>query len=428
MKVDVLLGLQWGDEGKGKIVDVLASRYDIIARFQGGPNAGHTIEFDGLKFVLHTIPSGIFAASRLNIVGNGVVIDPYIFSKEVAQLRSKNINPHHNLLISKKAHLILPTHRLLDAVYENTMGENRIGSTLKGIGPAYTDKTARQGIRVGEIHKDDFSSQYRILKEKHHRIIDSYNAGVANIKIDGLDFDSYEKQWLDAIELLKTYHQIDSEHFINSSLRTGKRILAEGAQGTLLDIEFGAYPFVTSSNTIAAGVCSGLGIAPSKVGRVYGTFKAYCTRVGSGPFPTELHDEAGALMRDRGHEYGSTTGRPRRCGWLDLTALKYAIMLNGVTDLVMTKGDVLDAFEQIQVATHYKLNDETIDHLPFEADQVKPLYESIKGWKQSLEEITSQDEFPAAFADYISFIQTHTQTPVNIVSVGPDRRQTIVLL
>ena len=428
MKVDVLLGLQWGDEGKGKIVDVLASRYDIIARFQGGPNAGHTIEFDGLKFVLHTIPSGIFDASRLNIIGNGVVIDPYIFSKEVAQLRSKNINPHHNLLISKKSHLILPTHRLLDAVYENTMGENRIGSTLKGIGPTYTDKTARQGIRVGEIHKDDFSSQYRILKEKHHRIIDSYNAGVANIKIDCLDFDSYEKQWLDAIELLKTYHQTDSEHFINSSLRAGKRILAEGAQGTLLDIEFGAYPFVTSSNTIAAGVCSGLGIAPSKVGRVYGIFKAYCTRVGSGPFPTELHDEAGTLMRDRGHEYGSTTGRPRRCGWLDLTALYYAIMLNGVTDLVMTKGDVLDAFQEIQVATHYKLNGETIDHVPFEADEVKPVYETIKGWNQSLEEMTSQDEFPAAFADYISFIQTHTQTPVNIVSVGPDRRQTIVLL
>ena len=427
MKVDVLLGLQWGDEGKGKIVDVLASRYDIIARFQGGPNAGHTIEFDGLKFVLHTIPSGIFDASRLNIIGNGVVIDPYIFSKEVAQLRSKNINPHHNLLISKKAHLILPTHRLLDAVYENTMGENRIGSTLKGIGPTYTDKTARQGIRVGEIHKDDFSSQYRILKEKHQRIIDSYNADVANIKIDGLDFDSYEKQWLDAIELLKTYHQTDSEHFINSSLRAGKRILAEGAQGTLLDIEFGAYPFVTSSNTIAAGVCSGLGIAPSKVGRVYGTFKAYCTRVGSGPFPTELHDEAGTLMRDRGHEYGSTTGRPRRCGWLDLTALNYAIMLNGVTDLVMTKGDVLDAFEEMQVATHYKLNDETIDHMPFEADEVKPVYETIKGWNQSLEEMTSQDEFPAAFADYISFIQTHTQTPVSIVSVGPDRRQTITI-
>lgn len=427
MKVDVLLGLQWGDEGKGKIVDVLAPRYDIIARFQGGPNAGHTIEFDGLKFVLHTIPSGIFDASRLNIIGNGVVIDPYIFSKEVTQLRGKNINPHHNLLISKKSHLILPTHRLLDAVYENTMGENRIGSTLKGIGPTYTDKTARQGIRAGEIHKDDFSRQYRILKEKHQRIIDSYNADVANIKIDGLDFDSYEKQWLDAVELLKTFHQTDSEHFINSSLRAGKRILAEGAQGTLLDIEFGAYPFVTSSNTTAAGVCSGLGIAPSKVGRVYGIFKAYCTRVGSGPFPTELHDEAGKLMRDRGHEYGSTTGRPRRCGWLDLTALNYAIMLNGVTDLVMTKGDVLDAFEEMQVATHYKLNDETIDHMPFEADEVKPVYETIRGWNQSLEEMTSQDEFPAAFADYISFIQTHTQTPVSIVSVGPDRRQTITI-
>ncbi|HZK08776.1 MAG TPA: adenylosuccinate synthase [Bacteroidales bacterium] len=425
MKVDVLLGLQWGDEGKGKIVDVLAPRYDIIARFQGGPNAGHTIIFDGLKFVLHTIPSGIFDESKLNIIGNGVVIDPYIFSKEVEQLRSKNINPHHNLLISKKSHLILPTHRLLDAVYEKAMGKNRIGSTLKGIGPTYTDKTARQGIRVGEIHKDDFSSQYRLLKEKHQRIIDSYNADIADIKIDGLEFDSYEKQWLEAIELLKTYHQTDSEHFINSSLRSGKRILAEGAQGTLLDIEFGAYPFVTSSNTIAAGVCSGLGIAPSKVGRVYGTFKAYCTRVGSGPFPTELHDEAGALMRDRGHEFGSTTGRPRRCGWLDLTALKYSIMLNGITDLVITKGDVLDVFDELKIGMHYKLNGETIDHVPFEFHEVTPVYETIKGWNQSLENITSQNEFPAAFADYISFIQTHTQTPISIVSVGPDRRQTI---
>jgi adenylosuccinate synthase len=427
MKVDVLLGLQWGDEGKGKIVDVLAPRYDIIARFQGGPNAGHTIEFDGLKFVLHTIPSGIFDESRLNVIGNGVIIDPYIFSKEVAQLRSKNINPHHNLLISKKSHLILPTHRLLDAVYENSMGNNRIGSTLKGIGPAYTDKTARQGIRTGEIHKTDFNNQYRLLKEKHQRIIDSYNADIANIKIDGHDFGSYEKLWLEAIELLKTFHQIDSEHFINNSLHAGKRILAEGAQGTLLDVEFGAYPFVTSSSTIAAGVCSGLGIAPSKVGRVYGIFKAYCTRVGSGPFPTELHNEEGMMMRDRGHEYGSTTGRPRRCGWLDLTALNYAIMLNGVTDLVMTKGDVLDTFDELKVGMHYNLNGETIDYVPFEANDVMPEYDTVKGWNRSLEKVTSQDDFPAAFADYIGFIQARTQTPVSIVSVGPDRKQTIVL-
>ncbi|NCA86042.1 MAG: adenylosuccinate synthase [Clostridia bacterium] len=427
MKVDVLLGLQWGDEGKGKIVDVLAPQYDIIARFQGGPNAGHTIEFDGLKFVLHTIPSGIFDQSRQNIIGNGVIIDPYVFSKEVAQLRSKNINPQHNLLISKKAHLILPSHRLLDAVYEEAMGKNRIGSTLKGIGPAYTDKTARQGIRVGEIHKSDFNAHYQSLKEKHQRIIDSYHAEVANIKIDGLDIESYEAQWLEAVELLKTYHQTDSEHFINSSLRAGKRILAEGAQGTLLDIEFGAYPFVTSSNTIAAGVCSGLGIAPSKVGRVYGIFKAYCTRVGSGPFPTELHDKEGLLMRDRGNEYGSTTGRPRRCGWLDLTALKYAIMLNGVTDLVMTKGDVLDAFDELKVAMRYKLNDEIIDHVPFEADQVVPVYETVKGWNQPLDKVTSPEKFPEAFANYIGFIESQTQTPISIISVGPDRRQTITL-
>ncbi len=427
MKVDVLLGLQWGDEGKGKIVDVLAPQYDIIARFQGGPNAGHTIEFDGLKFVLHTIPSGIFDESRQNIIGNGVIIDPYIFSKEVAQLRSKNIDPHKNLFISKKAHLILPTHRLLDAVYENSMGNLRIGSTLKGIGPTYTDKTARQGIRVGEIQKSDFRERYRLLKENHQRIIRSYDADVSGIKIDGFDFESYEEQWLEAVELLKTYHQIDSEHYINDSLRAGKRILAEGAQGTLLDIEFGAYPFVTSSSTIAAGVCSGLGIAPAKVGRVYGIFKAYCTRVGSGPFPTELHDETGMLMRDRGHEYGSTTGRPRRCGWLDLPALKYAIMLNGITDLVMTKGDVLDTFNELKVGMHYKLNGELIDRMPFEADEVEPVYEAIKGWNQSLEQVTSPDKFPAAFADYIGFVEAHTQTPVTIVSVGPDRRQTIVL-
>jgi len=426
MKVDVLLGLQWGDEGKGKIVDVLSPDYDIIARFQGGPNAGHTIEFGGMKFILHTIPSGIFDSKKQNVIGNGVIIDPYVFRKEVEQLRSNDIDPTVNLLISRKSHLILPTHRMLDAVYEKNKGKLKIGSTLKGIGPTYTDKIARHGIRIGEIGKAEFMKKYLALKENHQRIIDSFGYDTSTILIDGLAFAEYETQWFDAIETLKTFKQIDSEHFINTSLNEGKKILAEGAQGTLLDIDFGSYPFVTSSNTICAGVCSGLGIAPSKVGKVFGVFKAYCTRVGSGPFPTELFDANGTLMRDEGHEYGSTTGRPRRCGWLDLVALKYAIMLNGVTDLVMTKGDVLSHFETIKVATQYKYNGTLIDHIPYDDSEVEPDYFNMAGWNDNIEKINTQVEFPEAFDNYIKFVEKETKTPVSIVSVGPDRKQTIL--
>jgi len=426
MKVDVLLGLQWGDEGKGKIVDVLSPDYDIIARFQGGPNAGHTIEFGGLKFILHTIPSGIFDSKKQNVIGNGVIIDPYVFKKEVLQLRANNIDPFENLLISKKAHLILPTHRMLDAVYEKNKGKLKIGSTLKGIGPTYTDKVARHGIRIGEIARSEFMKKYVALKENHQRIIDSFGYDTSTILIDGLPFAEYETQWFEAIETLKVFKQIDSEHFINQSLSEGKRILAEGAQGTLLDIDFGSYPFVTSSNTICAGVCSGLGIAPSKVGKVFGVFKAYCTRVGSGPFPSELFDDDGALMRDEGHEYGSTTGRPRRCGWLDLVALKYAVMINGVTDLVMTKGDVLSHFKTIKIATQYKYDGNLIDHIPYDDSEVEPSYCNMPGWNDNIEEISTMSEFPEAFSNYIKYIESETKTPITIVSVGPDRKQTVV--
>jgi len=426
MKVDVLLGLQWGDEGKGKIVDVLSPGYDIIARFQGGPNAGHTIEFGGLKFILHTIPSGIFNSKKQNVIGNGVIIDPYIFRKEVMQLRSNNIDPVINLLISKKSHLILPTHRMLDAVYEKNKGKLKIGSTLKGIGPTYTDKVARHGIRIGEIARPEFMKKYVALKENHQRIIDSYGYDTSIILIDGLAFTDYETQWFEAIETLKEFRQTDSEHFINQSLNEGKKILAEGAQGTLLDIDFGSYPFVTSSNTICAGVCSGLGIAPSRIGKVFGVFKAYCTRVGSGPFPTELFDADGNLMRDEGHEYGSTTGRPRRCGWLDLVALKYAVMINGVTDLVMTKGDVLSHFETIKIASHYKYKGNLIEHIPYDDSELEPHYLDMPGWNDNIEKISTPAEFPEALNKYIDFIEKETKTKVSIVSVGPDRKQTIV--
>ncbi len=425
MKVDVLLGLQWGDEGKGKIVDVLTPEYDIIARFQGGPNAGHTIEFDGLKFVLHTIPSGIFNSNKQNLIGNGVIIDPYVFSKEVKQLNFKNIDPRKNLVISRKSHLILPSHRMLDAVYEKSKGKFKIGSTLKGIGPTYTDKVARQGLRMGEIFNNDFDSKYAELKAKHQQIINSYNYDPGEFKIDGLSFDDYEKEWIAAIEVIKDFEQVDSENYINESLKQGKSVLAEGAQGTLLDIDFGSYPFVTSSNTICAGVCSGLGIAPSKVGKVYGIFKAYCTRVGSGPFPSELFDDDGKLMRDEGNEYGSTTGRPRRCGWLDLVALNYSIMLNGVTDLVMTKGDVLAGFEKIKISTSYKLKEQLIDYIPFEDDKVKAVYEELPGWNTPLDGITGIGGFPEHLNHYIDFIEKFTKTHISILSIGPDRKQTI---
>jgi adenylosuccinate synthase len=426
MKIDVLLGLQWGDEGKGKIVDVLSPDYDIIARFQGGPNAGHTIEFDGKKFVLHTIPSGIFDQQKVNVIGNGVIIDPFVLNKEIDQLKAENINPLDNLLISKKAHLILPSHRMLDAVYEASKGKLKIGSTLKGIGPTYTDKVARLGIRIGDIKNIDFKRKYNELKEKHFRIINTYPYNSAEFKIDGFSFDEYEQKWFEALEVVGMIKQIDSEHFINQSLKQGKSILAEGAQGTLLDIDFGSYPFVTSSNTVCAGVCSGLGVAPSKVGKVFGIFKAYCTRVGSGPFPTELEDADGQLMRDEGHEYGSTTGRPRRCGWLDLVALKYAVMLNGVTDLVMTKGDVLGHFKTLNISTEYQLNGKTIDYIPFEDQLARPVYKNVPGWNCAVDKMNREDELPDALKDYIKFVEAETGVPISIVSLGPDRTQTII--
>jgi len=426
MKVDVLLGLQWGDEGKGKVVDVLAPSYDIIARFQGGPNAGHTIEFDGLKFILHTIPSGIFNPDKTNIIGNGVIIDPFVFSKEIRQLESKNINPRKNLLISKKAHLILPSHRLLDAYYEKSKGNSKIGSTLKGIGPAYTDKIARLGIRVGDTLNSGFKEKYSHLKNEHERIFRIYNYNPSEFMIDGLNFEDYQAQWMEAIEILKSFELIDSEIYVNRALQSGKTILAEGAQGSLLDVDFGSYPFVTSSNTVTAGVCSGLGIAPSKVGKVFGVFKAYCTRVGSGPFPTELFDETGTRMRDEGHEYGSTTGRPRRCGWLDLAALNYAIMINGVTNLVMTKGDVLNHFQNLNISMSYKAKGRLIDYIPFEAMELEPVYETLTGWNASLEGIADANNLPENFKQYLSFIEQQTGVDISIVSTGPDRRQTII--
>lgn len=425
MKVDVILGLQWGDEGKGKIVDVLTPSYDVIARFQGGPNAGHTIEFNNQKFVLHTIPSGIFHPEKINLVGNGVIIDPFIFNKEVKQLEKTGINPHSNLLISKKAHLILPSHRLLDAVYESSKGDKKIGSTLKGIGPTYTDKIARLGIRVGNITLPDFHEKYLALKEKHLQIVKSYQVDCSSLKFDGFTFEEYESQWLEAVELLKKFRAVDSEVFVNQQLSTGKKVLAEGAQGTLLDIDFGSYPFVTSSNTVCAGVCSGLGIAPSKVGKVFGVFKAYCTRVGSGPFPTELFDETGETLRTEGHEFGATTGRPRRCGWLDLIALKHSVMLNGVTDLVMTKSDVLGIFSELKVSTQYLLNGEEVDFVPFDCENLQPVYKTIDGWNIPLTGISKAEDFPPQLTDYIYFIESFTGVTISIVSTGPDRLQTV---
>jgi len=425
MKVDVILGLQWGDEGKGKIVDVLSPGYDVIARFQGGPNAGHTIEFDGKKFILHTIPSGIFNPEKINIIGNGVIIDPFVFLKEIMTLKAENVHPEKNLLISKKAHLILPTHRLLDAVYEADKGKAKIGSTLKGIGPTYTDKVARLGLRIGDINAPDFNQKYESLKHNHFKIIQAFNFDYHEFKIEGMDFVEYEKKWLDAVEKLKSFKQIDSEIFINKCLNENKSVLAEGAQGSLLDIDFGSYPFVTSSNTICAGVCSGLGIAPSKVGRVFGVFKAYCTRVGSGPFPTELDDEAGNKMRETGHEFGSTTGRPRRCGWLDITALNYSVMLNGVTELVMMKADVLNAFENLKVSMNYRFNDTIIDYIPFEDNEVGPVYKSVKGWNCEIDKVNEEEDFPQELNDYIRLIESETGVRISVVSLGPDRLQTI---
>jgi len=429
MKVDVLLGLQWGDEGKGKIVDVLSPKYDIIARFQGGPNAGHTIEFEGKKFVLHTIPSGIFIDKSINVIGNGVIIDPFILKSEITKLKDANINIGSNLLVSRKAHVIMPSHRLLDAVYEKSKGKDKIGSTLKGIGPTYTDKVSRNGLRVGDIEAKDFAERYQKARARHMNIINNFNYDLDEFVFDGFKFDEYEKQWMQALETLKGLEKINSEYYLNNALKEGKKILAEGAQGTMLDIDFGSYPFVTSSNTITAGVCNGLGIAPTNVGKVFGIFKAYCTRVGSGPFPTELFDDDGEEMRKIGHEFGATTGRPRRCGWLDLPALKYAIMLNGVTDLMMMKADVLNSFDEIKVATSYNSKGVKTSEIPYELvldDDFKANFKSFKGWKNELTDCSNYSDFPAELTNYINYIEQETNTPVNIVSIGPDRSETIL--
>jgi len=421
MKVDVLLGLQWGDEGKGKIVDVLTPHYDVITRFQGGPNAGHTLEFNHIKHVLHTIPSGIFRDDKINVIGNGVVIDPCIFKKEIDSLLKLGFDLKKTLYISKKAHLILPTHRLLDAASEAAKGDAKIGSTLKGIGPAYRDKIGRDGLRVGDT-LFDFEEKYKIRVKQHTDLLRNYYH---------FDYETalkdYEKAWFEGIETIRQFQLIDSEIFINNQLKEGKSVIAEGAQGTMLDIDFGSYPFVTSSNTITAGACTGLGIAPNKIGKVYGIFKAYCTRVGSGPFPTELNDATGQELRDVGHEYGSTTGRPRRCGWLDLVALKYAIMINGVTELIMMKADVLDDFDAISVCTKYKIGGLLTEDFPYELDDtVEPIYESIPGWKKPLTGVISESNFPGELSSYISYLESQLGVPISIVSVGPDRSQTIV--
>ncbi|WP_271782111.1 adenylosuccinate synthase [Aquimarina algiphila] len=421
MAVNLLLGLQWGDEGKGKIVDVLTKDYNIIARFQGGPNAGHTLEFDGIKHVLHTIPSGIFHDKAINLVGNGVVIDPVIFKKELDNLDKFNLDYKSKLLISRKAHLILPTHRILDAASEASKGKAKIGSTLKGIGPTYMDKTGRNGIRIGDLELSDWKERYRTLANKHEAMIDFYDA-----KIE-YDLKELEREFFEAVKVLKTLTFIDSEEYLHQAQKDGKTILAEGAQGSLLDIDFGTYPFVTSSNTTAAGACTGLGIAPNKIKDVFGIFKAYTTRVGSGPFPTELFDEDGETMARVGHEFGATTGRPRRCGWLDLVALKYAVHVNGVTKLMMMKGDVLSGFKTLKVCTAYTYQGKKITHLPYniEPENVTPIYTEMKGWSEDLTEMTDASQLPKELNDYITFLEKELETPITIVSVGPDRKQTI---
>ncbi|WP_396139963.1 adenylosuccinate synthase [Flavobacterium sp.] len=421
MTVDLLLGLQWGDEGKGKIVDVLTSKYDIIARFQGGPNAGHTLEFDGIKHVLRTIPSGIFHSNNINLIGNGVVIDPVVFKSEIDGLAKFNLDLKSKLFISRKAHLILPTHRLLDAASEIAKGKGKIGSTLKGIGPTYMDKTGRNGIRVGDIELEDFKERYRALADKHESMIAFYGVELQ------YNLSELEKEFFEAIEDLKKLDFIDSEEYLAQAQKTGKSILCEGAQGSLLDVDFGTYPFVTSSNTTAAGACTGLGIAPNKIKEVYGIFKAYTTRVGSGPFPTEDFGNAGDVMASVGNEFGSVTGRKRRCGWLDLVALKYAIQINGVTQLMMMKGDVLSGFDTLKVATAYNYKGEVIHHLPYniEEENVTPVYTEFKGWKQDLTGLTTFDSLPKELKEYIEFIEKEVEVPIKIVSVGPDRKQTI---
>ena len=421
MKADVLLGLQWGDEGKGKVVDYLAPKYNVVARFQGGPNAGHTLEFDGHKHVLHQIPSGIFRNQIKNIIGNGVVLDPVIFKKEIEGLSSFDIDFKQNLYISKKTQLILPSHKLLDAAYEKAKGKDKIGSTLKGIGPSYQDKIARNGLRVGDILAPGFNERYRNLVNKHEAVLQHHDFEYDLVEV--------EKPFFEAIEFLRDFNLINSEYLINDCVNTDQTVLAEGAQGSLLDIDFGSYPYVTSSNTMTAGACTGLGVAPKNIGEVFGIFKAYCTRVGGGPFPTELFDEVGKAIQDEGHEYGATTGRPRRCGWLDLPALKYAIMINGVSQLFMMKADVLSILEEIKICTKYKLADGTeTEEMPFQLmdEEITPVYETMAGWKSDLTNIKSYEDFPVELKDYVTYIEKATGVPIKIVSVGPDRTQTIL--
>lgn len=421
MTIDVILGLQWGDEGKGKIVDYLATQYDVVARFQGGPNAGHTLKFDGQKFVLHTVPSGIFRKELINLIGNGVVIDPITLRRELGGLKEAEVDYKDRLLVSKKAHLILPTHRYLDAASEAAKGKAKIGSTLKGIGPTYMDKTGRNGLRVGDIALDEFEEKYQTLKKKHLGLL------AALPEID-FDLETEEKKWFDALDALRSLKMVDGEYFINKQLAAGKRVLAEGAQGSMLDIDFGTYPYVTSSNTVTAGVCNGLGVAPNKIGEVIGITKAYCTRVGGGPFPTELHDETGEFLRKEGMEFGATTGRPRRCGWIDLPQLKYTIMLNGVTQLVITKIDVMNKFDHVKAATKYNYNDQETDQLPYDLCNVPvtPLYRSYPGWQQSLEGIRDYDDLPVNAKAYLATLEHHLGVPVTMVSTGPERKSLIL--
>jgi adenylosuccinate synthase len=418
MKVDVLLGLQWGDEGKGKVVDVLTPGYDLVTRFQGGPNAGHTLEFEGQKYVLRSIPSGIFQGDKINIIGNGVVLDPALFKAEVEALEASGHPLTKRLKISKKAHLILPTHRLLDQAYESAKGEGKIGTTGKGIGPTYTDKVSRNGVRVGDI-LHNFEEKYNTAIKRHKELLAQYNFEY--------DLATLEKDWFEGIACIRKFELIDSEHVINDAIKAEKKILAEGAQGTMLDVDFGSYPFVTSSNTICAGACTGLGVAPRNIGEVYGIFKAYCTRVGSGPFPTELFDETGDLMRKNGNEFGSVTGRPRRCGWVDLVALKYAVMINGVTQLIMMKSDVMDAFETIRACVAYKINDVITEEFPYSIEgEIEPVYAELPGWQIDMTKMQSEDEFPEEFNAYLNFLEEELEVPIKIVSVGPDRAQTIL--
>lgn len=419
MKVDVLLGLQWGDEGKGKVVDVLTPRYDVVARFQGGPNAGHTLEFEGKKYVLRSIPSGIFQHGQTNIIGNGVVLDPVLFREEAESLEKSGVDLKKILKLSKKIHLIMPTHRLLDAANEKAKGGAKIGTTGKGIGPTYTDKISRNGLRLGDVYHN-FDKKYAAARDRHVAMLRSMG--------EEPEFSELEQKWLSAIEYIKGYDIVDSEHLVNKLLADGKSVLCEGAQGTMLDVDFGSYPFVTSSNTICAGACSGLGVAPNKIGEVFGIFKAYCTRVGAGPFPTELFDETGKLIRDLGHEYGAVTGRERRCGWIDLVSLRYAIMINGVTQLIMMKSDVLDGFDEIKACVAYEINGEHVEDFPFsiEEDEIKPVYVTLPGWKTDMTAMKSEDEFPQQFKDYIAFLEKELKTPITIVSIGPDREQTII--